>query len=305
MLLKIILIISIQILLAAAGFPVCVFFVLFCRHGSEIERDAEKSEVLRLDGGVLCARAGGKELPGREVSVTAKDGVILKADYIDNGGDKTAVFVHGYRANPIRNFSSQCSSFLKRGYNLLLTYSRAHGKSGGKICGMGYRESADVLCWAAWAEANTRGNIVIYGTSMGASAVALASAELGARVKAIVCDCGFTCFYEEMKRDVRWSKNNFAFKLITPVIALLAKAFFGIDIKKPAASALSRCKVPAAFISGSRDETVPSDMVRTNHAACASEKTLFEIDAGHADAYEKGGEKLESELFSFIEKYAD
>ena len=304
MILNVILIISIQILLAAAGFPVCVFLILFCRHKSEIEKDAEKSEVLFLEDGVLCARAGGKELAGREVSVAAKDGVILKADYIDNGGDKTAIFVHGYRANPVRNFSAQCAGFLKRGYNLLLTYARAHGKSGGRVSGMGYREYADVIRWSDWAAENTRGNIVIYGTSMGASATALASEKLGGRVKAIVCDCGFTCFYEEMKCDVKWSKNNSAFKLILPVIALLAKAFIGIDLKKPASDSLKNCKIPAAFISGSLDETVPSEMVRANYAACASEKALFVIDAGHADTYEKGGEKLESELFDFIEKYA-
>ncbi len=305
MLLKIVLIIFTQLLLAAAGFPICVFFVVFCRQDSHIEESLETSDVISSEGGVLSVRYGGDIIHGREVCITAADGTNLKADYLERGGDKTVIFVHGYRANPVKNFSAQCISFLDRGYDVLFVYQRAHGKSGGKFCCMGCRESDDVLRWALWAEENTCGNIVIYGTSMGAAALAGASENLnGKRVKALVCDCGFTCFYDEMDSDLK--NKRFSRFMVMPVITVFSKLFLKIDIKKSAEISLAENRIPTAFIIGKNDKTVPPEIAVKNYTACAAEKVLIDDEnSEHARAFEKGGKKIEEELFKFIDKFAE
>ena len=67
--------------------------------------------------------------PCEELYITAYDGKKLYAEYYDRGYDKTAIMVHGYRSNPLNNFSYIGGKLLERGYNLLFIHHRAHGKS--------------------------------------------------------------------------------------------------------------------------------------------------------------------------------
>ncbi len=87
-----------------------------------------------------------------KVSITARDGEIMYGDYLDNQSDKTVIFVHGYRGNPISNFCLQARHLYDLGYNMLFICQRAHGESGGKRNGLGIIEQYDILKWIEYEE---------------------------------------------------------------------------------------------------------------------------------------------------------
>ena len=110
--------------------------------------------------------------PMERVSVTAKDGVELRGFYINQNSDKTMIFVHGYRGEPISNFCMQAKHYCELGWNLLFIIQRAHGDSGGKYLGLGVLERHDIPVWIDFA-AQKQGveSIVLSGSSMGSTLV--------------------------------------------------------------------------------------------------------------------------------------
>ena len=99
------------------------------------------------------------------ISVTARDGAVLYADYIDRKSDKTVIFVHGYCGNPISNFCLQARHLYDMGFNLMFISQRAHGESGGSRHGLGIIEQYDIIKWVALESAKPSvKKILLYGS---------------------------------------------------------------------------------------------------------------------------------------------
>ena len=81
--------------------------------------------------------------PFEKVSVTARDGVLLRGRYLGQNSPRTMIFVHGYAGAPISNFCAQAERFCRLGWNLLFITERAHGESGGKRLGFACFFQAD------------------------------------------------------------------------------------------------------------------------------------------------------------------
>lgn len=75
------------------------------------------------------------------------------------------------------------ASVLARDFHVMLFDFVGHGRSPGGYCTLGARESESVHAAIDWLEANGHNDVVIYGVSMGGSAVLLA---LGRRMRACV-----------------------------------------------------------------------------------------------------------------------
>lgn len=243
------------------------------------------------------------QLDSRTVNTDAADGIQLKAEYFDLHAEKTAIFLHGYRSNPMVNFSVQANCFAKHGYNLLIVHQRAHGESDGKTPTLGLLEQEDVLRWVDWA-ANTAGasEVLLYGMSMGASSVAYASDRLDPSiVKAMILDCGYRSSYEQIAYDC--SKRHMPTRLMMPIIRLFARFRLGGDIRKTVTPALSRTVIPAFFLHGTADATVPYSLGRSNFAVCHSRKYFYTADGvGHTMSFPADPEAAEKALFSFLEE---
>ena len=238
------------------------------------------------------------------VKATAADGVVLCGDFYDAGADRTVIFFHGYNTNPMKNFALHANLFLDRGYNALVVRQRAVLDSGGKHNGMGLIERYDVPVWIARARELSPGcSIILYGMSMGASTVAYASGDLDpAVVSAMVLDCGFTSPIDQLTSDCE--RRHLPKRTLLFLISLFARMLLGIDLRESVREPLSRTKIPAFFMHGDADLTVPVGQGRANFAACASEKEMIELPgASHTEVLLAGGDEAVSRLFEFLEKH--
>lgn len=237
------------------------------------------------------------------VGIKAYDGVDLYADYIDRGSDKTVAMFHGYGASPIVNFGVHTEYFVERGYNVLLVFQRAHGVSGGKNCTLGVCEWHDVLSWVQYLDGQSAKNVVLYGISMGTSTIEYAAPYIKSeKIKALILDCGYTSPYMQIYRDCQ--RRRLPGKLLLPVINLMFKCKFKEDLRLNTAEAMKNNKIPALFLHGKADETVPYGDSQIIFDACASEKKLL-LPEGlhHTLSFSTGSDELRAEIFDYIESF--
>ena len=133
----------------------------------------------------------------KQVSVHAKDGIILKAWYFDEASDsnKSVILFHGLSDNR-KGMIGYVQLFLRNGYNVLTPDWRAHGESGGELATYGIKEKDDVTSWINWLQSSTDSKkYYALGESYGA-AVLLQSLENENRICAAVAECSFATFRE-------------------------------------------------------------------------------------------------------------
>ena len=134
--------------------------------------------------------------PCEFVSVTSYDGLTLWGRYyhLADGAPLDIAF-HGYRSAGLTDFCGGAEISREMGHNLLLIDQRAHGKSQGSTITFGIKERYDVLTWVDYAleRFGKDTKILLYGISMGASTVLMASElPLPENVKGIVADCPYS-----------------------------------------------------------------------------------------------------------------
>lgn len=234
------------------------------------------------------------------VRINSFDGTELYADLYDGNLPKTAICVHGYASGPDYNFAVQGEFLHKLGFNLLFVNQRGHDKSGGKNICFGLYEYKDLIKWVEKAEELGADEILLYGISMGGATVGYASDKLDKNiVKAIIIDCGFTSPYDQFKHD--HILRHVPWPLMLPIECFLAKKNVGIDVKTPVADSLKATEIPAFFIHGTDDYTVPIEQGKTNFEACQSEKRFYAVESGkHTVSFIAGGKKLQNELKDFL-----
>ena len=197
-----------------------------------------------------------------EVSIRSRDGLRLCGRYYHlRDGAPLAIGVHGYRGTAERDMCGGFQLARAAGQNVLLIDQRAHGKSEGHSITFGIREKFDVCDWVCWARerfgAETK--ILLYGVSMGAATVLLASPLLEGQLCGVVADSPYSSpreIIEKVSRD-----EGFPPRLAWPVIALGARIFGGFS---PAggnvADAVRQSSVPILIIHGEDDRFVPQEM---------------------------------------------
>ena len=230
-------------------------------------------------------------IPYEDVFITSFDGLRLHAKFYAASERKAPVQImfHGYKSSAERDFCGGLREGIDGGFNVLLVDQRAHGESEGKYLTFGVNERFDCLSWASYA-AERFGNdvkIYLYGISMGAATVLMASAlPLPKSVSGIVADCGYTspkAIICSVLRD-----HHVPAVPVYAVARLGARLFCGFDLDAASApDALSRSHIPVLFIHGDDDRFVPCRMSRENFEASAAEhkKLLIVHNAGHGLSY--------------------
>lgn len=246
-------------------------------------------------------------IPYEDVFITSFDGLRLHAKFYAASERKAPVQImfHGYKSSAERDFCSGLREGIDGGFNVLLVDQRAHGESEGKYLTFGVNERFDCLSWASYA-AERFGNdvkIYLYGISMGAATVLMASAlPLPKSVSGIVADCGYTS-----PKDIIFSVLRDHHVPAAPVYAVArlgARLFCGFDLDSASApDALSRSHIPVLFIHGDDDRFVPCRMSRENFEVSAAEhkKLLIVHNAGHGLSYMLDRPAYLSSLHSFLE----
>ena len=195
------------------------------------------------------------------------DGTPIHGFFYSAGGDKTAIFLHGYN-----------TMYIKEGDDLIELLPFIEEKTGAK-------------------------QILIYGMSMGCTALGYASERLdGAIVKGIVLDCGFTSPDSQLREEML--RRHLPGFLIAPLIRFFAKTFLKIDITRSTAGSLKKNKIPALFFHGGADITVPLLKGKENFNSCGAPKVWFSSPcAVHTLCYPAGGQEAQKLLLDFVKKY--
>lgn len=243
-----------------------------------------------------------QNIPYNDVYVE-NDKLRLHGRFIDLKGNNVVIMAHGYHATPFNNFQTSGLAFIEHGYSVLLIDERAHNESEGNYTHVGLSEQYDLLKWIKWVEENTKAeNIILYGVSMGSATLGYVSNKLeGTKVRAMVMDCGFTSFYDEIFYK---EKNNIFSFLSLFYLRLYAKMFLKIDIKKSTIESLKETSIPIYFIHGLEDEMVPYEHTIASFNAVPSDKKVRYVSgAGHTTGFLIDKDFLDNDLFDFLNGY--
>ena len=201
--------------------------------------------------------------PCEFVAVQSKDGLTLSGRYYHvQDGAPLAIGFHGYRSCWLVDFCGGADIAFQMGHNVLLVDERAHGKSQGRSITFGIKERQDLLCWVDYA-LNRFGpdtKILLYGVSMGAATVLMASGlALPKNVKGIIADCPYSSPLDIILEVGK--QTGYPPKLIRPFVILGAKIFGGFDVTEISAEeAVRSSKIPILLIHGVDDNFVPAEM---------------------------------------------
>ena len=201
--------------------------------------------------------------PCEVVSTTAFDGLTLSARYYHAAdGAPLDIAFHGYRSAGLTDFCGGAEISREMGHNLLLVDQRAHGKSQGRTITFGVKERWDVLSWVDFAleRFGPDTKILLYGISMGASTVLMASElPLPENVKGIVADCPYSSPAKIIASVGR--KMRIPAGLAASFSWVGAKVYGGFDLlEADPVRAVKKAKVPILLIHGESDGFVPCDM---------------------------------------------
>ena len=215
------------------------------------------------------------------------------------------IAVHGY-IDSANSMVDSAKQFISYGYHVLLPDLRAHGKSDGKYIGMGWLDKNDILLWIDYLIA-TYGNIkiILYGISMGAATVMMASGEdLPSNVRMVIEDCGYTSAWEEFSHELKYLFHMPPFPALynaNLITILRAKYSFR---KASSIKQIKKSKIPILFIHGEKDNFVPFYMLDKLYqaATCPKEKLVIK-GAAHAEAQIIDPQKYWHTVRKFIKRY--
>lgn len=245
----------------------------------------------------------------KKETIKSEDGLNLKGYIVNkNNSNKWVILVHGYTGKAIQ-MSYQAERFYNMGFNVLFPDLRGHGESQGNYIAMGWDDRRDIISWVNYInEKYSNQQVILYGVSMGAATVMMASGEndLPSNVRAIIEDCGYTSIKEEFEYQLKTLFNLPSFPIIN-FASIVTKIKAGYFLEEGSAlEQVRKSKTPIMFIHGNADTFVPYYMLDElyNSANCEKEKLIIQ-GATHAKASDIGGEIYWKAIEQFIIKYVE
>lgn len=240
-----------------------------------------------------------------EVWMKDKDHYKLHAYEIKNKSNVWVIAIHGYMSEA-KKMADVGNTFADMGYNVLLPDLRSHGLSEGSKIGMGTWDSDDIIQWIHKInKQNKDAKIILYGVSMGASTVMMATGkQLPSNVKVAIEDCGYTSAWDEFSFQLKKLFDLPTFPVLDAAnIVTMIRA--GYNLKDAdALSAVKKSKTPTLFIHGDADEFVPTSMVYPLYEAEASEKQLLIVKGAiHAGSRNTDPKTYWKTVREFIKTY--
>lgn len=245
------------------------------------------------------------ERPCEFVTITSHDGLTLSGRYYHVcDGAPLDIGFHGYRSCAFTDFAGGSELSFHMGHNLLLVDQRAHGRSQGRTITFGIQERLDVLSWVDYAlrRFGPETRILLYGVSMGAATVLMASGlPLPENVKGIIADCPYSTPLDIILHVGKtyplpqW--------LIRPFVILGAKIYGGFDLTETdAVKAVKDAKVPILVIHGENDGFVPCHMSDVKQANPALVERHTFPGADHALSYLVDTKRYWQIVMAFMER---
>lgn len=240
--------------------------------------------------------------------IKSKDGLTLHAFYLPAKDPKRFVLLaHGYKGSGFGDFAYTAKFLHENHCNLLFIDQRCCGESKGEYITFGAMEQYDVQKWAYYISKRNKNKlpIYLYGESMGASSVLMASGqELPQEVRGLIADCGF----RSMKGQIQdMAENWFHLKWIGLLLFrlnLFCMIFAGFRMKDAeTVNALCKNKRPVLFFHGLKDTYVNPKNSRFNYAICQAPKEFVAIpEARHLCSAYVNPELYRQKLLGFFRK---
>lgn len=237
------------------------------------------------------------------------DGLLLHAYYLPaEHAQRFVLLSHGYKGSGFGDFAYTARFLHENHCNLLFIDQRCCGQSEGEFITFGAKEQYDVQRWADYISNRNNENlpIYLYGESMGAAAVLMASGhKLPREVKGLIADCGFRSMRGQLQdMAANWFHVNWVELLLFRVD--LFCAFLGGFRMKDAdtTNAMKTNRRPILFFHGAKDTYVDPKNTRHNYSLCRAPKELVIVpEARHlCSAYEEP-ELYRKKLLEFFHKY--
>jgi pimeloyl-ACP methyl ester carboxylesterase len=260
-----------------------------------------------------------RNLAWRDAAITAADGVVLKAWFLEPPpltrekkarSGKCVAVLHGI-GDTRMGAVGFAPLFLRHGYAVLTPDSRGHGESGGEIVTYGVREAGDVLLWAGWMRSQGCSEVVGLGESLGA-AILLQSAGLRPGIsppfRAIVAECSYSSFPAIARERLARGTGLPPFAATIVVWPALfsgvswARLRYGIDLwQVNPAEAAHRSSIPILLIHGLNDDRTSPQNSRAIAAADPLATLWLVPGAGHVRASAADPAGFEARVFDFLE----
>ena len=237
----------------------------------------------------------------KTIYLTTKDSLKLEAWYIAADSSKgTVLLFHGHGGNK-SDVIKEAESFNKIGYNTLLVDFRAHGSSGGNTCTIGYDESEDVKFAFDYIKSKGEKNIVLWGISMGASAITKAVKDYQLNPEKIILEMPFGTI-----EDAAAGRLKMMGLPPQPLATLITfwggveHGFWAFGMKPQEYAASIKCPVLLQW--GRNDPRVSKseeDILFKNIPGTNKKFVIYET-AGHESLCKKETAKWETEVAAFL-----
>jgi len=242
-------------------------------------------------------------------AIQSFDNLRLQSILVENERrtDIWVILVHGYDGRAA-DMGNRARRFFQMGCSVLMPDCRGHGNSEGSYIGMGWHDRLDILSWIRYILAREEGaRIILYGVSMGASAVLMASGEeLPPAVRAVIADCGYTSAAAAFTYQIKELFRLPPFPILNAA-SLVSRLRAGYGFSQASAlRQLEKSVTPTLFIHGGRDTFVPTEMVYQLYDATTADKEILVVpDAGHARANRKDPDAYWSAILRFLSRSLD
>lgn len=226
--------------------------------------------------------------------INSIDGLELHAYYLPAENAKRYVLLsHGYKGSGFGDFAYIARFLHEHQCNLLFIDQRCCGASEGEYITFGAKEQYDVQRWSYYISQRNKERlpVYLYGESMGAAAVLMASGhKLPQEVRGLIADCGFRSMKGQLQ-DIaaNWFHINHV-ELLLFRVNLFCAFLGGFRMKEADTTRAMRTnKRPVLFFHGSKDTYVDPRNSRYNYSLCQAPKEFVMIPGARhlCSAYEE------------------
>lgn len=215
----------------------------------------------------------------------------------------TVVLFHGYASEKSSNLD-RAVKFREMGYNTLLVDFMGSGGSEGRETTIGYKEAEQVKTTVDYLKARGENNLVLYGTSLGATAIMKACNDYNLAITSIIIECPFSTL-------LRTAQNRFQNMGIPsfPMANLLVfwgglQTGYNAFSHQPVAYA-KNIKVPSLLLYGEKDKKVLPDETKAIFSNLAGPKVLKTFPrAGHENYLNQYEAEWTQTVSSFLQSYS-
>lgn len=270
----------------------------------KINHPRHKFETEYEEGKAWC-----RDQKMQDCYVRSMDGLLLHGLYLPAENPKRFVMLcHGYKGSGFGDFANIARFLHENNCNLLFIDERCCGESKGEFITFGAKEQYDIQRWAYYIEKrnNHKLPVYLYGQSMGAAAVLMASGQnLPVQVKGLIADCGFRSMrgqFQDMAAN--WFHLNWVGLMLLRV-DLFCRFLAGFKMKDAdTTKAMETNKRPVLFFHGAKDTYVPPENSKYNYSLCRAPKELVIIpEARHLCSAYEAPELYREKLLLFFKKY--